>query len=52
MSENIILLMSAPEENFFFPRVSMFPETKSMETLRLEGERMFIQESYFMTKTL
>ena len=32
-------LMTGPERNseFCFPRISMFPETKSRETLRFEG---------------
>ena len=31
--------MTGPEENseFCFPRISMFPETKSRETLRFKG---------------
>ena len=35
-------LMTGPEENseFCFPRISMFPETKSRETLRLEGNKI------------
>jgi hypothetical protein len=37
---NNIHLMSAPEGNsFVFPRISMFPETKSRETLRFEGKQ-------------
>ena len=32
--------VSAPEGNsFVFPRVSLFPETKSKETLRFEGKQ-------------
>ena len=33
-------LMTGPEGNseFCFPRISMFPETKSRETLRFEGK--------------
>ena len=33
--------MSAPEKiaNFVFPRVAMFPETKSRERLRAEGKQ-------------
>ena len=35
-------LMTGPEGNseFCFPRISMFPETKSRETLRLEGNEI------------
>ena len=35
-------LMTGPLGNseFFFPRISMFPETKSRETLRLEGNKI------------
>ena len=35
-------LMTGPEENseFCFPRISMFPETKSRETLRFEGNKI------------
>ena len=34
--------MTGPEGNseFFFPRISMFPETKSRETLRFEGNKI------------
>ena len=36
---NIKHLMTGPEGNseFCFPRISVFPETKSRETLRFEG---------------
>jgi len=39
---NINHLMTGPEGNseFCFPRVSMFPETKSRETLRFEGNKI------------
>ena len=35
-------LMTGPEGNseFCFPRISMFPETKSRETLRFEGNKV------------
>ena len=35
-------LMTGPEGNseFCFPRISMFPETKSRETLRFEGNKI------------
>ena len=35
-------LMTGPEGNseFFFPRISMFPETKSRETSRFEGNKI------------
>ena len=35
-------LVTGPEGNseFFFPRISMFPETKSRETLRFEGNKI------------
>ena len=35
-------LMTGPEENseLCFPRISMFPETKSRETLRFEGNKI------------
>ena len=35
-------LMTGPEENseFCFPRISMFPETKSRGTLRFEGNEI------------
>ena len=38
---NTIHLMTAPEGNslFCFPRISMFPETKSRETSRFEGKQ-------------
>ena len=37
---NIIHLMSDPEGNsFVFPRVLMFPETKSRKTSGLEGKQ-------------
>ena len=34
--------MTGPEGNseFCFPRISMFPETKSRETLRFEGNKI------------
>ena len=34
--------MTGPKGNseFCFPRISMFPETKSRETLRFEGNKM------------
>ena len=34
--------MTGPEGNseFYFPRISMFPETKSRETLRFEGNKI------------
>ena len=34
--------MTGPKENseFCFPRISMFPETKSRETLRFEGNKI------------
>ena len=34
--------MTGPSGNseFFFPRMSMFPETKSRETLRFEGNKI------------
>ena len=39
---NIKHLMTDPEGNseFCFPRISMFPETKSRETLRFEGNKI------------
>ena len=39
---NIRHLMTGPEENseFCFPRISMFPKTKSRETLRFEGNKI------------
>ena len=39
---NIKHLMTGPEGNseFCFPRISMFPETKSRETLRFEGNKI------------
>ena len=39
---NIKHLMTGPERNseFCFPRISMFPETKSSETLRFEGNKI------------
>ena len=38
---NIIHLMYGPEGNsFVFPRVLMFPETKSRETSGLEGQQL------------
>ena len=35
-------LMTGPEGNseFCFPQISMFPETKSRETLRFEGNKI------------
>ena len=35
-------LMTGPEgsSEFCFPRISMFPETKSRETLRFEGNKI------------
>ena len=35
-------LMTGPEGNseFFSPRISMFPETKSRETLRFDGNKI------------
>ena len=35
-------LMTGPEGNseFCFPRISVFPETKSRETLRFEGNKL------------
>ena len=35
-------LMTGPEGNskFCFPRISMFPETKSRETLKFEGNKI------------
>ena len=35
--------MTGPEGNseFCFPRISMFPETKSRETLRFEGNKIY-----------
>ena len=41
-NENIKHLMTGPEGNseFCFPRISMFPETKSRETLRFEGNKI------------
>ena len=35
-------LMTGPEGNseFCFPRISMFPESKSRETLRFEGNKI------------
>ena len=40
--ENIKHLLTGPEGNceFCFPRISMFPETKSRETLRFEGNKI------------
>ena len=40
---NIKHLMTGPEGNneFCFPRTSMFPETKSRETLRFEGNKIY-----------
>ena len=34
--------LTGPEGNskFYFPRISMFPETKSRETLRFEGNKI------------
>ena len=42
MSHDIKHLMTGPEGNseFCFPRISMFPETKSRETLRFEGNKI------------
>ena len=42
MSLNNKHLVTGPEGNseFCFPRISMFPETKSRETLRLEGNKI------------
>ena len=39
---NIKHLMTGPDGNseFYFPRISMFPETKSRETLRFEGNKI------------
>ena len=39
---NFIHLMTGPEGNseFCFPIISMFPETKSRETLRFEGNEI------------
>ena len=41
-SSNNKHLMTGPEGNseFCFPRISMFPETKSRETLRFEGNKI------------
>ena len=41
-SVNIKHLMTGPEGNseFCFPRISMFPETKSRQTLRFEGNKI------------
>ena len=41
-AENIKHLMTGPEGNseFCFPRISMFPETKSRETLRFSGNKI------------
>ena len=42
VEQNIIHLMSAPVGNcFVFPRVSMFPETKSRGTMRFEIQSTF-----------
>jgi len=40
-------LMTGPEGNseFCFPRISMFPETKSRETLRFEGNKIHCSPS-------
>jgi len=40
--KNIKHLMNGTEGNseFFFPRISMFPETKLRETLRFEGNKI------------
>ena len=40
---NIKHLMTGPEGNseFCFPRISMFPETKSRETSRFEGNKIY-----------
>ena len=42
LAGNIKHLMTGPEGNseFCFPRISMFPETKSRETLRFEGNNI------------
>ena len=50
MPSNIKHLMTGPEVNseFCFPRISMFPETKSRETLRFEAP-IFGRE-YFPSK--
>ena len=41
-ADHIKHLMTGPEGNseFCFPRISMFPETKSRETLRFEGNKI------------
>ena len=44
--DNIKHLMTGPEGNseFCFPRISMFPETKSRETLRFEGKKFTVPQ--------
>ena len=47
-------MLSREIVNFVFPRISMFPETKSRETLRFEGKQnsLFPEGAYIKLSAL